>query len=101
MSSLNDALLLRIAEALERMAPRQEETPSLTGADAFVWHPGPPARLAPVPRVSRVDLVLLKGIDRQKEILLTNRAYTEEEQAQAAEGVITLDGYQVIIAECQ
>ena len=36
-----------------------------------------------------------------KEILLTNRAYTEEEQAQAAEGVITLDGYQVIIAECQ
>ena len=72
MSSLNDALLLRIAEALERMAPRQEETPTLTGADAFVWHPGPPARLSPVPKVSRVDLVLLKGIERQKDILLTN-----------------------------
>ena len=36
-----------------------------------------------------------------KEILLTNRACTEEEQAQAAEGVITLDAYQVIIIECQ
>ncbi|MDI3306955.1 MAG: ATP-binding protein [Acetobacteraceae bacterium] len=64
--------LTRIAEALERLAPPAPEPPSLAGADAFVWHPLPSPRLAPVPRVSRVDISLLQGVDRQKDILLEN-----------------------------
>ena len=43
---------------------------SFGSADAFVWHPN--GRLAPVPRVSRVDLGLLKGIDRMRDILIEN-----------------------------
>ncbi len=66
------ALLTRIAEALERMAPPPGASLALTGADAFVWHPGPPARLDPVPQVARVELSLLKGIERQRDILLGN-----------------------------
>ena len=65
------ALLGRIAEALERIAPPAAGASDLNAADAFVWHPAPP-RLAPVPRVNRVEMVLLKGIDRAREILLEN-----------------------------
>jgi predicted AAA+ superfamily ATPase len=65
------ALLARIADALERIAPAPIEPVHLDAADAFVWHPKPP-RLAPVARVSRVSLDLLQGIDRQKTILLGN-----------------------------
>jgi predicted AAA+ superfamily ATPase len=43
----------------------------LYGADAFVWHPVP-AHLAPVERVSRVEIGLLKGVEQQKAILLEN-----------------------------
>ncbi|WP_149537112.1 ATP-binding protein [Siccirubricoccus phaeus] len=66
------ALLTRIAEALERLAPPPPTPPAPEGADAFVWHPEPVPRLAPVPRVSRVALPLLQGIDRQRDILLAN-----------------------------
>ena len=69
---MNDELLLRIAQALERMAPPPAARLALTGADAFVWHPGPPARLDPVPVVARVELGLLKGVERQKSILMEN-----------------------------
>jgi len=65
-------VLTRIAEALERMAPPVAPAPDLAAADAFVWHPLPAPRLAPVPSVSRVDMVLLKGVERQKAILLEN-----------------------------
>ena len=64
--------LNRIAEALERLAPSAPPRPSLTGADAFVWHPTPAPRLVPVPKVSAVPIALLKGVERQKEILLEN-----------------------------
>ena len=43
----------------------------LGSADAFVWHPSPP-HLAPVAKVSRVDIALLQGVERQKQILLDN-----------------------------
>src|SRR5438045_3727841 len=43
---------------------------SFGSADAFVWHPH--GRLAPVPRVSRVDLGLLKGIEQVRDILIEN-----------------------------
>jgi len=61
----------RIAEALERLAPPPVPPLDLEVADAFVWHPNPP-HLAPVTKVSRVDIALLKGVDRQKQILLDN-----------------------------
>ena len=64
-------LATRIAEALERLAPPVPPPMTLDGADAFVWHPEPP-HLAPVRKVSRVDIALLKGVERQKQILLEN-----------------------------
>lgn len=43
---------------------------SFKQADAYVWHPD--GRLAAVPRVSRVELFLLKGVDRMRDILMEN-----------------------------
>jgi uncharacterized protein len=67
----------RIVQALETIAahlsaasPKPDAADSLGSADAFVWHPN--GRLAPVPRVSRVDLDLLRGIDRMRDILIEN-----------------------------
>jgi len=68
---MDDVLLRRIAEALERLAPPPAAVPDLAGADAFVWHPERGA-LAPVPRVARVAIGLLQGIEQQKAILLEN-----------------------------
>ncbi|HEX4113870.1 MAG TPA: ATP-binding protein [Stellaceae bacterium] len=68
---LDTALLRRIADALERLAPAAAPANDLTGADAFVWH-ADRAWLEPVPRVSRVDLDLLQGIERVRDILLDN-----------------------------
>jgi uncharacterized protein len=64
-------LLARIAEALERLAPPPPAGVDLGAADAYVWHPTP-ARLAPVPSVSRVEIELLQGVERQKRLLLDN-----------------------------
>jgi uncharacterized protein len=67
----------RIARALESIAshlsaasPKSSAADALGSADAFVWHPD--GRLAPVPRVSRVDIGLLQGIDRMRDILIEN-----------------------------
>jgi len=68
---MNDDLLRRIAEALERLAPPAPATLDLSGADAFLWHPER-GTLAPVPHVARVDIALLKGVEQQKGILLEN-----------------------------
>jgi predicted AAA+ superfamily ATPase len=51
-------------------AAKPDNSRALARADAFIWHPD--GRLAPVPRVSRVDLDLLKGIDRMRDILIEN-----------------------------
>jgi len=64
-------LMTRIADALERLAPPPPAAVDLTRADAFVWHPSPP-HLAPVHRISRIGIGLLKGVDRQKTILVEN-----------------------------
>src|SRR6202035_5748119 len=55
---------------LAAASPTSGAANSFGGADAFVWHPD--GRLAPVPRVSRVDLGLLKGIERMRDILIEN-----------------------------
>src|SRR6516165_697938 len=71
-ASLPDAdVFQRIAAALERLAPQPPKAPDFTIADAFIWYPDA-RRLAPVPRVNRVDMSLLKGIDRMRDILMEN-----------------------------
>ena len=64
-------LVTRIAAALERLAPPPAPAITLEAAEAFVWHPSPPS-LAPVAKVARIDISLLQGIERQKQILLDN-----------------------------
>ena len=64
-------VLERIAKALERLAPSADGRPDLDAADAFVWHAAGHV-LQPVPKVNRVDLVLLKGIDRVRDQLYEN-----------------------------
>lgn len=61
----------RIADALDRLAPPPPPVPNLTLADAFVWEPAARA-LRPVPRISRVDIDLLQGVDSQKAQILEN-----------------------------
>ena len=64
-------MLKRLAEALERLAPPPSPGATLSDADAFVWY-ADGERLEAVSKVNRIDLVLLKGIDRQADILLEN-----------------------------
>ncbi len=64
-------LLARIADALERLAPPPPTALDLSVADAYVWNPVL-ARLMPVRKISRVEIGLLKGVDRQKTILVEN-----------------------------
>jgi predicted AAA+ superfamily ATPase len=67
----DNALLKRIAEALDRIAPKQARKPPLDGADAFVWH-AEGDQLEPVRAVNRVDLDLLLGITHARDTLLEN-----------------------------
>jgi predicted AAA+ superfamily ATPase len=68
---MDNAVLIRIAEALERLSPRPLPAPDFDAASAFIWHTGP-ERLDPVVDVSRVDLGLLVGINRARDILHEN-----------------------------
>ena len=63
--------LIRIAEALERLAPAPQPAPDFSAAEAFLWHASPD-RLVPVARVNRVEIGLLRGIDRARDTLLAN-----------------------------
>jgi predicted AAA+ superfamily ATPase len=67
----SDKLLLRIADALERLAPAPSPAPAFDAAEAFIWRAERGA-LAPVKRVNRVDLKLLRGIDRVRDLLVEN-----------------------------
>ncbi|TQF38249.1 ATPase AAA [Bradyrhizobium sp. UNPF46] len=67
----------RLVRALETIAAHLAaqgkpavERESFERADAYVWHPD--GRLSAVPRVSRVELFLLKGVDRMRDILMEN-----------------------------
>src|SRR5436305_2542797 len=59
-----------IAAGLSAASPKPSSADVAASADAFVWHPN--GRLAPVPRVNRVELGRLKGIDRLRDILIEN-----------------------------
>lgn len=63
--------LLRIATALERLAPPEPRPLDLAAADAFVWEAAT-LELRAIDEVAAVDLDLLVGIDRVRDILLAN-----------------------------
>jgi predicted AAA+ superfamily ATPase len=67
----DSAILRRIANALERLAPQAPPEVDFDSADAFIWHPEG-RRLAPVRRVNRVEMSLLRGIDRVRDLLVEN-----------------------------
>ncbi len=66
-----DDPLVRIALALERLAPAGAPAVELDRAEAFVWHAQSGA-LSPVAKVNRVAIGLLKGIDLTRDILIEN-----------------------------
>jgi predicted AAA+ superfamily ATPase len=66
-----NALLTRIADSLERLAPPPPAANDLSAADAFVWHADQKS-FDPVHSVNRLDLSLLKGIEQQCGTLLEN-----------------------------
>jgi predicted AAA+ superfamily ATPase len=71
VSGSKDAVLERIAAALERLAPVPAGNTGFEAADAFIWH-AETGELSPVPAVNRVPLGLLKGVERQTEQLVAN-----------------------------
>jgi uncharacterized protein len=66
---MNDALLQRIAEALERIAPPRLETTDLTAYPAYHWAG---ASLQPVRNFAPLPLPLIIGVERQSTTLAAN-----------------------------
>jgi uncharacterized protein len=60
-----------LIEAMNRLAPAKGAPADLGGADCFVWSAEAGA-LEPVHRVNRVDIGLIKGVDRVRDILVDN-----------------------------
>ncbi|TLP49087.1 ATP-binding protein [Cohaesibacter sp. CAU 1516] len=65
-------LLKKIHISIDRAVPPETPKTDLNAADAFVWHATPVAYLQPVTKVNRVDISLLKAIDRNRDIILEN-----------------------------
>ena len=61
----------RIAEALERLAPKKKDFPDFDEFSAFMWHIAPDY-LEPVEITNAIDIALLRGIDQVSDILLNN-----------------------------
>ena len=68
---INQEILNRIAEALERISPNIDEKIDLSKSDGFVYDDSL-KNLKPVKKISRVPIQLLKGLENQKDILLKN-----------------------------
>ncbi|MBZ9812602.1 ATP-binding protein [Mesorhizobium sp. CA7] len=74
MTDSLDALnkkLDRLIEAVARLAPPPVPQTDLGVADCFVWQ-ADPGFLEPVRKVNRVDIGLIRGVDRVRDILLDN-----------------------------
>jgi predicted AAA+ superfamily ATPase len=69
--ALLGSALQRIADAVERWAPPAPAAADFGAANAYVWNAAA-KRLDAVPRVNRVEMVLLKGIDRMRDTLVEN-----------------------------
>jgi predicted AAA+ superfamily ATPase len=70
LGMLADALS-RMAAAVDRWAPPAIEAPDFAKAEAFVWNAAQ-KKLDPVAKVNRVEMMLLKGIDRMRDTLVEN-----------------------------
>jgi predicted AAA+ superfamily ATPase len=68
---LHDDLLGRIASALERLAPPPPSTPNFSKTEAYVWQ-AQPETFAPVAKVNRIPLSLLKAINHMRDQLSGN-----------------------------
>lgn len=83
-SNGNRDVLLRIAEALERLTPPARSSGLEMIAEGYLWS-ATEARLKPVTHISRVDIQLLKRVDSQRETLLDNtRRFARGEPANNA-----------------
>ncbi len=71
---MNEDALTRIADALDRLVPAPLSAPDFDACDAFLWQTNPQALLA-VPKVSKIDIDLLLGVDHPRDVL---RANTEQ-----------------------
>ncbi len=71
MTHDEQALIERIAKALERLSPPSPHAPVWGATEGFVWEAEGRA-LLPLARIARLPLLLLKGIDRQRDQLLAN-----------------------------
>ena len=60
-----------LIETVARLAPSNVTPTDLSTADCFVWA-ADPGLLEPVHRVNRVDIGLIRGVDRVRDILLDN-----------------------------
>lgn len=65
------ALLTRIANALDRLAPPAPKESDIRAADGFIWN-AEHMRLDPVSKINRVDIALLQGIELQRRTLYEN-----------------------------
>lgn len=70
IEALNSKLDLLIA-AVSRLAPPSAPETDIDSADCYVWA-ADPGFLEPVHRVNRVDIGLIKGVDRVRDILVDN-----------------------------
>jgi predicted AAA+ superfamily ATPase len=70
LETLNEKLDLLIA-AVSRLGPPEPAVTDLDKADCFVWSAELSA-LEPVHRVNRVDIALIRGVDRVRDILVDN-----------------------------
>lgn len=61
----------RLIEAVSRLAPAAAPQSDLEAADCFVWQ-AELSFLEPVHNVNRVDIDLIKGVDRVRDILVDN-----------------------------
>ncbi|MBN9072585.1 MAG: ATP-binding protein [Rhizobiales bacterium] len=61
----------RLIEAIARIAPPAPPAADIAAADCFVWS-AETGVLEPVTRINRVDIGLIKGVDRVRDILFDN-----------------------------
>lgn len=61
----------RLITTIARIAPPEAEPTDLSAADCFVWSPETGA-LEPILRVNRIDISLIRSVERVRDILLEN-----------------------------
>ena len=77
-------ILRRMAEALERLAPKPPESADLDAHEGYIWD-APTKRIIAIDQISRLPLKSLHGIESQKQIFLENsRAFAKGLQANNA-----------------